>query len=61
MRSYITTTQALKIILEEAPAPVTLVTLITWCQKYGLGYKMGGRWFIHEVFLREFIRDSNQG
>jgi len=36
------------ITLPEATATVgvTRVTMITWCKKYKLGNKIGGRWFI---------------
>ena len=53
---FINTTDALRIIEEEAPAPVTLVTLIAWCKKYGLGFKLGGRWWVNELKLRAFIK-----
>jgi len=58
---YITTTEALKFILENAPTPVTLVTLIAWCKKYKLGGKIGGRWWINKDKLIDFLDLSKKG
>jgi len=59
--SWIDTPQALKIIEEQGIKAITLPTLISWCEKYRIGKKMGGRWFIDEQKLKNFLtKGSNK-
>ena len=50
------TKEALKLVADIAPAPVSLVTLITWCRKYRIGTKIGGRWWVDHDKLMKFLK-----
>lgn len=49
------TPEARALIEELGPAPVTLPTVIEWCKQYKLGVKIGGRWYLYEDKLLEFL------
>lgn len=51
------TTEALEII-EDYGFPITLPTLIKWLRRYGLGKKIGGRWFIHKRKLKFYLENG---
>ena len=53
------TKQALELIADIAPARVSLVTLITWCRKYRIGTKVGGRWWVDRDKLMKFLKVKN--
>ena len=52
----ISTRTALQIVSDIAPARVSLVTLITWCRKYRIGTKVGGRWWVDRDKLIKFLK-----
>lgn len=48
-----------KLILTEAAvkrASVSKTTIYTWCEKYGIGFKVGGRWRIYSDKLNKFLK-----
>ncbi len=48
-----------KTILTEAAvkrAGVTKTTIYTWCEKYQIGFKVGGRWRIYSDKLDKLLR-----
>ena len=53
------TKEALELIADIAPARVSLVTLITWCRKYRIGTKVGGRWWVDHDKLMKFLKVKN--
>ncbi len=50
---YITTTIAAR------RADVTTVTVITWCEHYGIGKKIGGRWRVDPEKLQKLLEGYN--
>jgi hypothetical protein len=52
------TPDALLLVAERGPEPVTLPTLIDWCRKYNLGVKIGGRWYVYEDRLTQFLTEG---
>jgi len=54
--SWHSTKEALELIADIAPARVSLVTLITWCRKYRIGTKVGGRWWVDHDKLMKFLK-----
>ena len=57
--SWHTTKEALELIADIAPARISLVTLITWCRKYHIGQKVGGRWWVDHDKLMKFLKVKN--
>lgn len=60
---YISTDDAIKLLVDRGYLPVSKSTLIIWINKYKLGKKYGGRWMISMSkfikFLDEFeIKDE---
>ena len=55
------TKEALELIADIAPARVSLVTLITWCRKYRIGTKVGGRWWVDHDKLMKFLKVKSNG
>ena len=53
---YVDTTKARKMIADQGYGTISLPTVITWCRKYKLGTKVGGRWFIDKEKLNTFLR-----
>ena len=53
------TKEALELVANIAPAPVSLVTMITWCRKYRIGTKIGGRWWVDHDKLMKFLKVKN--
>lgn len=49
------TPEARALIEEHGPSSVSLPTVIEWCKQYGLGRKIGGRWYLYEDKLLEFL------
>jgi hypothetical protein len=49
------TSEALKFVIDHGPGPITLPTIIEWCGKYDLGVKIGGRWYVYEERLKQFL------
>lgn len=48
-----------KLILTEAAvkrAGVSKTTIYTWCEKYRIGFKVGGRWRIYSDKLNKFLK-----
>jgi hypothetical protein len=56
-RGYITTTVAREII-SELGFKASLPTVIKWVYKYGLGYKVGGHWYIKKTSLIQFLTEE---
>lgn len=56
-RGYVTTTVAREII-KELGFKAALPTLIKWIDKYGLGYKVGGHWYIKKTKLIQFLTEE---
>jgi len=54
--SWHSTKEALELIADIAPTRVSLVTLITWCRKYRIGTKVGGRWWVDHDKLMKFLK-----
>ena len=50
------TKEALELVADIAPTPVSLVTMITWCRKYRIGTKVGGRWWVDHDKLMKFLK-----
>ena len=57
--SWHSTKEALELVADIAPARVSLVTLITWCRKYRIGTKVGGRWWVNRDKLIKFLKVKN--
>ena len=53
---WISTRTALQVVADIAPTRVSLVTLITWCRKYRIGTKVGGRWWVDYDKLMKFLK-----
>jgi hypothetical protein len=54
------TPEARALIEKYAPEPVSLPTVIAWCKQYGLGRKVGGRWYLYEDKLLEFLNKGKK-
>ena len=54
--SWHNTKEALELVADIAPTRVSLVTLITWCRKYRIGTKVGGRWWVDHDKLMKFLK-----
>jgi hypothetical protein len=57
--NLIETGEAMEIV-ERMFRPISLPTLIKWSEKYRLGLKIGGRWFIDRKLLIEFLTKGSQ-
>ena len=58
--SWLSTKEALELVADIAPARVSLVTMITWCRKYRIGTKVGGRWWVDHDKLMKFLKVKNK-
>ena len=54
--SWLSTKEALELVADIAPAQVSLVTMITWCRKYRIGTKVGGRWWVDHDKLMKILK-----
>jgi len=53
------TAEALNFVKQETGGVViTLPTLISWIKKYGLGRKIGARWYINKNVLAEYLEEK---
>jgi hypothetical protein len=52
IEDYITVPEA------AATTGITRVTMITWCQKYKIGSKIGGRWYVDPQKLSLLLRGA---
>ena len=59
-QKMIGTPEARVLIDESGVGGVTLPTVINWCKQYGLGVKIGGRWYLYEDRLIEFLNKEQQ-
>lgn len=59
-RDWINTNQAIEIIVA-SDVHCTPTSLRTWINRYQLGKKVGGRWYIEEKRLREFLKGRIDG
>ncbi len=55
---WINTNQAMQIIKEHGIS-CTRTSLLTWISKYRLGKKVGGRWYVNEERLHEFLQGGD--
>ena len=54
-KQYLSTSEAL-VIAKSKGFLITRVTMTeSWCKKYALGKRVGGRWYILESHLMEFL------
>ena len=53
---WVSTRTALQVVADIAPVPVSLVTMISWCRKYRIGTKVGGRWWVDRDKLMKFLK-----
>ena len=54
------TTEALKIIQKIGKLSITLPTIISWTQKYNIGKKIGGRWWINKQKLIDYLKQEGK-
>jgi hypothetical protein len=47
-------------MIERLMGPVTLPTVIGWCKQYNLGVKIGGRWYLYEDRLQQFLEQGKE-
>jgi len=47
----ITPSEAVELAEEEYEVSVTTETVYTWCEKYNIGRKVGGRWYVNKKRL----------
>lgn len=52
VQDYITVSEAMKL------ADVHRCTIISWCRKFGLGVKIGGRWRVNKEDLLCFLNGT---
>ena len=57
--SFIDTNEALRIVLDKGVVPISLPTIINWIQTYGIGKKVGGRWWVDKEKLTEMLEKGN--
>ena len=57
----ISTPDAIEYALEEYGVSVTKVTINTWCTKYGIGTKIGGRWYVNKKRLKLLLEGQAWG
>ena len=56
---YIDTNEARKIIKNIRGTPLSLWSLISWIRVYGIGKKVGGRWWINKAKLVSMLEKGN--
>lgn len=56
---FIDTNEALKIVADIGPTPISLPTLIDWAETYKIGKKIGGRWWINKQELTDMLIRGN--
>jgi hypothetical protein len=54
------TPEARDLIEQSGLGPISLPTVIEWCKQYHLGVKIGGRWYINEDRLRQFLNKGRE-
>lgn len=59
MRTLIRTDEALNMVLDRLGIILTQTTIRNWCVEYGLGIKIGGRWFVDKIKLDEFLKGKS--
>lgn len=52
----ILTKRAMEIVEEELGMGVSKPTILKWANQFGLGKKVGGRWFFNEEKLRYYLQ-----
>jgi len=59
---YINTTAALKRAAEVLPKGISLPTMIRYCEVWGIGIKIGGRWQVDAAKLEKMLagEDPNE-
>jgi hypothetical protein len=55
----ISTSEALEIVQTKGVVPISLPTIINWAQAYGIGKKVGGRWWVDKEKLTEMLVKGN--
>ena len=54
------TPEARDLIEQSGLGSVTLPTVIGWCKQYHLGVKIGGRWYLYEDRLKQFLNKGRE-
>jgi hypothetical protein len=54
----INTNQAIEIVISQG-IHCTRTSLLTWVNKYQLGKKVGGRWYIDSIRLEKFLEGKS--
>ena len=57
---YIPTPEALA-LCERKGIPITIQTLRTWCERYDIGKKVGGRWVVNRKKLLKVLAGDQNG
>ena len=57
--NWIDTNRAIEIVKTQG-MHCTRTSLLTWIERYGLGKKVGGRWYVDEQCLREFLKGKGE-
>ena len=57
----ITTTEAMTLIEGEGFGKRSRQTVITWCRKYGISIRIGGRWCINKGALKALLKEGTNG
>lgn len=47
--------EKLRVVYPDRPA-VSRTAIVSWVDKYNLGYKLGGRWIVDEEKFENFIK-----
>lgn len=47
-------------VIEQLEVPVPLPTLIRWCNHYGIGKKVGGRWYVDPQKLNLLLQGESK-
>ncbi len=55
-KKLISTTEAIKIAKDEYSLTIQVYTIRSWCEDFGIGKKVGGRWFVDKEKLKEILR-----
>ena len=59
-KEYMNTKHALEVIKKIGTKPTSLTTLISWINVYGIGKKVGGRWWVNKAKLIDMLNKGNQ-
>ena len=60
LQNWIDTNRAIEILVDSG-IHCTRTSLLTWAEKYQLGKKVGGRWYIEKDRLQDFMKGKVDG